>query len=81
MASETVTKPQVVLEKCPFCGGTQIIRHAKIDQTADAGRIGVAYKTRFIVEATEPLFADLCDDCGSLLRLFVDTPGRKWIAR
>lgn len=71
-------KPPVIVERCTYCKGTNIVRHVKIDQTADAGRIGLAYKTRFIIDATEQMFADLCDDCGSLLRIFVDTPGRKW---
>ncbi len=81
MTSETIVKPPVNIEKCPFCGGRQIVRHVKVDQIGDAGRIGVAYKTRFILDSTESLFADLCDDCGSLLRIFVDVTGRKWITK
>jgi hypothetical protein len=81
MATEITFKPSVNLEKCTFCGGTNIITHVKIDQTADAGRIGLSYKTRFLVIGIEGLHADLCDDCGSLLRIFIDTAGRKWVTK
>ena len=69
MAAENVTKPPINVDNCTYCGSTNIVRHVKVNQTADAGRIGLSYRTRFLVVGTEPLYTDLCGDCGSLLRI------------
>ena len=53
----------------------------KVDQTADAGRIGISCHTRFFITGTEPIYADLCDDCGSVLRIYVNAIGRKWMTK
>lgn len=68
-------------KKCPHCGGSNIVAGVGVDQTADAGRIGLAYKTKFFVTGTEPFYADICDDCGTVVRLYVKTPGRKWYVK
>lgn len=81
MASETIAKPPILIERCSFCGSTNIAHHIEVNQTADAGRIGLSYHTRFLILGTEKLFADLCDTCGSVLRLSVDTPGKKWVTK
>ncbi len=68
-------------QKCPHCGGSNIVACVRVDQTADAGRIGLAYKTKFFVTVTEPFYADICDDCGTVVRLYVKTPGQKWYTK
>lgn len=81
MADEDVYVPPIHLDRCPYCRSTLIIRHVKVDQTADAGNIGLAYKARFLLQIIEPLFADLCDNCGTVLRFFVDKPRRQWVLK
>jgi hypothetical protein len=78
MEADSGVKPPIFIERCPYCGSANIIRHIKIDQTADAGNIGIQYHTRFLLYGTEPIFTDLCDECGSLLRIFVDNPRKRW---
>lgn len=64
---------------CPECGGSEIAQGLRLDQTADAGHIGLSYKAAAIFRATEPLCADLCLKCGTVMRLFVKNPDRKWV--
>ncbi len=81
MKADDRQKVPVHMGNCIYCGSANIVRNIKIGQTADAGRIGLAYRTRFVVTGMEAVLADLCDDCGSLLRIFVDAPGRKWVTK
>jgi hypothetical protein len=81
MTAENATKPPIHVSNCTYCGSTNIARHVRVDQTADAGRIGLSYRTRFLVVGTEALYADLCDDCGSVLRIFVDKVGKQWVVK
>lgn len=81
MAEEDIYLPPVNLDRCTYCKSTSIVKHVKIDQTADAGNIGLRHKTRFIICAVEPFFADVCDNCGSVLRIFVDKPRKQWILK
>jgi hypothetical protein len=67
--------------QCAYCGGGNIVRKIHVDQTADAGSIGLPYHTRFIVTGVEPLYADLCDDCGSVVRIYVDGIGKRWVTK
>ena len=81
MASENRAKPPVLVDRCSYCGNTSIVRHIEVTQTADAGRIGLSYHTSFLILGTEKLFADLCDTCGSVIRIAVDTPAKKWVTK
>jgi hypothetical protein len=79
MTSEKRSAPAIGISRCPYCGSSNIVRNILVDQTADAGRIGLAYRVRFRVIIPEQLLTDLCDDCGSVVRTFVRTTGRKWV--
>lgn len=79
MAQEKRSAPPIIVTRCPYCGSSNIINGIMVDQTADAGRIGLAYRVRFKMVFTEQVLADLCDDCGSLVRIFVRTIGREWV--
>lgn len=68
-------------KKCPYCGSGKITGGVRVAQTAEVGHIGLSYKTRFFIVATEPFFADVCEDCGSVARLFVKTYGRQWVTK
>ena len=65
-------------EKCPYCGGSEIVTNIKVGQVADVGNIGLEYKTAMILVGTEPFVADLCNGCGSITRLHVQNTDRKW---
>lgn len=79
MTLEKRTAPPIIVTRCPYCGSSNIVRNIKVDQTADAGRIGLAYRARFMIITPEQVLADLCDDCGSVVRTFIRTTGRKWV--
>ncbi len=67
-------------QACPHCGGTNLAKALKLNQSAEVGRIGLPYRAAGIFTATEALHADLCIGCGTVLRFFVLEPGRKWIS-
>ncbi len=71
------TPPKV--GRCPYCGSQEIAADVIVNQTADAGRIGLAYKTRFLVTGTAALRTELCRSCGSVVRLYVKDTGRDWL--
>ncbi|MDP2875667.1 MAG: hypothetical protein Q8O00_05735 [Holophaga sp.] len=50
-----------------------------MNQNAEVGRIGLAYKAAVIFVTTEQLQADLCQACGTVVRFFVKEPKRNWI--
>jgi hypothetical protein len=66
-------------EKCPYCGGSEIIANIQVGKTAEMGDIGLSFKTAMILVGTEPILADLCKGCGSITRLHVQNRDRKWI--
>ena len=79
MAEEAINMPTINPDSCPYCKSANIVKHVKIDQISVASKIGLSYKTGFLLQGVEPLFVDLCDNCGTFLRIFVDTPRRQWM--
>ncbi len=67
--------------KCSHCGGTNITGNVSVGLTAEADSVGLKYRTGFLVIGTEAFFADVCDDCGTIARIFVKTTGRKWYTK
>jgi hypothetical protein len=65
-------------QTCSACGSSGIVAGIKVGQTAEAGSVGLSYKTGFIVIGTEPFLADLCRACGRV-RLYVENRDRKWL--
>ena len=70
--------PEPTNATCPYCGGTQIVRAVHVGKTAETGDIGLSYRTAFVLTGTEPLVADLCDRCGTVVRLYVKEVGKQW---
>ena len=64
---------------CSYCGGTQIVQGVKLGQSAEVGSVGLDYQGKFLLTGTEPLRADLCGACGTVLRLFVANTDRRWL--
>jgi hypothetical protein len=69
------------LKNCPHCGGTDITEGVRINQTAEAGDIGLSYKTKFLLTGTEALYADVCNACGTIVRFFVKKTSREWYCK
>jgi len=65
--------------KCPHCGSTELALGTHVGQSAEAGSVGLSYKTKFIFGGTEPLLADLCLACGSVVRFYVKEPRKNWV--
>ena len=64
--------------RCPHCGGSDLVRELELNQNAEVGRIGLPYRAAGIFTGTEPLLADLCLACGTVVRLYVRETDRKW---
>ena len=67
-------------KRCPHCGSSSIVANIPVGQTAEAGSVGLSYKAMILI-GTEPMLADLCSDCGTIARLHVRNPERKWRTR
>ena len=72
--------PQPAETTCSHCGGTTIVRAVRVGKAADVGDIGLSFKTALVLTGTEPLVADLCDSCGTVVRLYVKEVGKRWHA-
>jgi len=67
--------------RCPLCGGVEVAAGLIVNQSTEVLRIGLAYKAGGFMTACEPLRADLCQNCGSVVRLFVKEPKRNWLQK
>jgi hypothetical protein len=63
---------------CSECGGTDIVVGIAVTKTADSGHIGLSYKGWAIFLATEQLYADLCKQCGTVVRFYVRDSHKPW---
>jgi hypothetical protein len=63
---------------CPACGSSNVISNVRVRLTAETGSVGLAYKTLGIVIGVEPLLADLCSDCGTVVRFGIKDANHKW---
>jgi len=66
---------------CQSCGSADIVRDVTMSQSVEVGTTGLQYKTGVILRNTEPLLADMCKQCGTVVRLHVKNPDRKWITK
>jgi hypothetical protein len=65
--------------KCVHCGSSNLVRDVRLCQVANPADLGLQFRAFLGVVGTEPLSADLCSACGSLVRLYVKRTDRKWI--
>ena len=66
---------------CPHCGGGDLVRGLELNQNAEVGSIGLAYRAAGIFRGTEGLWADLCRSCGTVVRFYVRRTDRKWVEK
>ena len=60
--------------KCPFCGSERIEKGIAWGETAEIGNIGLQYvsgKLLNVVGTTE-VYSDLCLDCGTIVRTYIN---------
>jgi hypothetical protein len=65
-------------DRCPYCGGSDLVRGSKLGMTAEVGAIGPSFNGAWIFGGTEPLYVDLCRACGTVTRIYVKEPNRNW---
>jgi hypothetical protein len=78
-----MSSPKSTTEKtatCAECGGTDIAKSIGIAKMTEAGSIGLGHDTDYFVKATEPLVVDLCRNCGTVVRLYVKRPQKRWVS-
>jgi hypothetical protein len=74
-------QPPRVAAICPRCGSADVFQGVPLSLTAESGSVGLTYKANFLLRGTEPLLADLCRACGTVVRLHVAQPDRNWTGR
>ena len=63
------------MDKCMYCGGTELVRNVRLSLQAEIGDVGLSVEG---APGTEPTYADLCRSCGSITRFHVRTADRRW---
>ena len=66
------------MNKCQYCNSTNLQADIIIGENAEVASIGLKYQTKFIARGVEPFYAELCQDCGSINRLYVKNTDKKW---
>jgi hypothetical protein len=67
------------LTPCPHCGARILVRGIELGLTAKAGQVGLRYRMALVLVGTEPLHADLCSSCGTVLRFCLKDTGQNWL--
>jgi hypothetical protein len=76
--SSQAGEPPRAFTVCPHCGSHDTIKDVKLSLTAETGSIGLSYRANLLLRGTEPLLADLCRQCGTVVRLHVEQTNRNW---
>jgi len=53
----------------------------KVVKSVDTGWVGFFYKAAGPFVGTEPLLADLCQNCGTVARFWVKNSRRRWLIK
>jgi len=67
------------MDKCIYCNSTDLIRNIKLGLNAEVNRFGLKYNARMGIRGIEPVYADLCNSCGSITRFHIQKNDHKWI--
>lgn len=66
---------------CSHCGSANLIRGISVSRTNAVGEVGLSHRSTWLgAKNAEPLLADLCDDCGTVARLYVEAVGKAWVS-
>lgn len=64
--------------KCPYCSSENIIKGVLSSQSAESGLVGLRYRKGIFI-GTEPLLYDICCECGTIARTYVNSADRNWV--
>ena len=67
-----------ITSRCPNCGATKVKRDISVSSD---GKVGLDYRSAVIFGGCEPILADLCMKCGTIIRLHVRETNRNWITK
>ena len=65
---------------CTECGSTDFATSVCISQKGAGGSVGLTYRAGIIFRVTEPLYADVCRQCGTVARFFVRNKDKPWLS-
>lgn len=66
------------MDNCKYCGSTKLIRDLHVSKSKDTALLGIPYKKSVFLD-TEPFRIELCEECGSVNRIYVKNTDRKWV--
>jgi hypothetical protein len=73
-----IIKDRTQMKSCIYCNSTNIQPDILLDQnTEEPGGLGLKYRAK-IFDHVEPIYAELCKDCGSIIRLYIKNTERNW---
>ena len=67
--------------RCPFCSGSDIATGLEFSLGKEVGPFGLTYNAGLVFKGSEKVHADLCNSCGTVVRLFVKNAKRDWYRR
>ncbi len=67
--------------RCPFCSGSDIATGLEFSLGTEVGVFGLTYRAFGVLRGSEKVRADLCNSCGTIVRLFVTNTKRVWTQR
>jgi hypothetical protein len=69
------------VQPCPHCGSDDVIAGIKVSLQGEAGQVGLDYKGWLVFIGVEPVLADLCRTCGTVVRLYVEQTDKRWCTK
>ena len=67
------------MDKCIYCGSNDLIRNIKLGLNAEVSPFGLKYNAMMGIRGVEPVYADLCNSCGSITRFHIQKKDHKWV--
>jgi uncharacterized Zn finger protein len=64
--------------KCIYCSSENVTHRIVVCQQNEVGLIGLKYRKARIFYGAEQIYADLCMECGTIVRQYVEKTDRDW---
>jgi hypothetical protein len=65
---------------CTECGSTDFAAGVCVSLTGAGGSVGLTYRAGTVFRVTEPLYADVCRQCGTVARFSVREKDKPWLS-
>jgi hypothetical protein len=78
-ASHNMTTNPQIQRTCPECKSTDIAAGIGFSMSTNNGRVGLSCKPLGVFPETASLFADVCRQCGTVVRFFVRDVDKAWV--